>query len=410
MGLSDATVTEDAGRPPGDSGEIPQDDWEETTSLKEDDNDQNFLFGHAVDIDGDRMLVGSIGHDEDGEFAGAAYVYLREGTQWTLEARLMPSDGEALKHFGVSVSLDGSYALVGAEWDDEEGFEAGAAYIFERVGSTWVERSKLVAETAGRQFYFGASVSLHGRFAAIGMPKEPSAGARGEVLLFEQRGEAWVEMAQLRAPVEGGSFGWRVSLQGNDLLVTSAVEDTEKGRAAGAVYYYSFDGTEWVLQQKLTASDGFAYANFGSAVSMDGPVAVVGNSMSEGGGWAYIFTFQSDTWVEAARLTPFDGSPGSPVGAGFGVDVAVSGDRVAVGSDCLAICPGAVYLFHRQDGSWREGGKVMASDGTSSDHFGLAVDIDGETIGVGAPSAGEVDRDRGVARGAVYTFELQSNP
>jgi hypothetical protein len=86
------------------------------------------LFGSSVSLEGDQALVGALGE----EGAGAAYVFARDGTTWSLESRFEASDAQDGDAFGRSVSLSGGTALTGASAEDEHGIDAGAAYVFIR--------------------------------------------------------------------------------------------------------------------------------------------------------------------------------------------------------------------------------------------------------------------------------------
>ena len=84
--------------------------------------------------------------------------------------KLTASDGTTGDFFGYSVSLSGDRVLVGAQWDDEDGNRSGSAYVFERVGGTWVEQQKLTASDGGAVDDFGRAVSLSSDQALIGTP------------------------------------------------------------------------------------------------------------------------------------------------------------------------------------------------------------------------------------------------
>lgn len=93
---------------------------------------------------------------------------------------------------------------------------------------------------------------------------------------------------------------------------------------------YRFDGRKWVEEQKLTAFDGAEGDWFGHSVSISGNVAVVGairdNDAGHRSGSAYVYGFDSGTWIEEQKLTAFDGAPGD----NFGWSVSVSGNVAIV--------------------------------------------------------------------------------
>src|SRR6056300_1427184 len=104
-------------------------------------------FGYSVSISGDYAIVGAPYEDTGASSAGAAYIYTRSGTTWGNEQKIL---GEvASDFFGWSVSISGDYAIVGAQYEDTGGTDAGAAYIYTRSGTTWGNEQKILGETAG---------------------------------------------------------------------------------------------------------------------------------------------------------------------------------------------------------------------------------------------------------------------
>ena len=69
-------------------------------------------------------------YNDNGDWSGYAYVFTRSGTDWTEQAKLLASDEAAHSQFGLSVSIDGDYAIIGARQDDDNGYNSGSAYVF----------------------------------------------------------------------------------------------------------------------------------------------------------------------------------------------------------------------------------------------------------------------------------------
>jgi len=144
------------------------------TRLTASDGSFSDFLGGSVSVSGDRALTGAYGDDENGQDAGAAYVFQYNGSNWVQHAKLLPGDGAAFAGFGASVSLSGDYALVGSS-DDDNGSNAGAAYIFHFNGSAWVQQAKLLASDGAENDYFGYSVSILGDYAVVGALYESNA-------------------------------------------------------------------------------------------------------------------------------------------------------------------------------------------------------------------------------------------
>jgi hypothetical protein len=170
---------------------------EEAATLAASDAAPSDLFGVSVSLSGDTVVVGAFVDDDAGAAdTGSAYVFVREGTAWTEQAKLAASDAAAGDEFGTSVSLSGETALVGAFVDDHAGgADAGSAYVFVRTGTTWTEQAKLVAPDAASEDHFGYAVSLSGETAIVGARFD---GA-GSAYVFVRNGTAWTAQAKLVA-------------------------------------------------------------------------------------------------------------------------------------------------------------------------------------------------------------------
>ena len=105
--------------------------WVETAKLLASDGAADDLFGLSASVSGDTALVGALQDDDNGTDSGSAYVFVRSGGVWTQQAKLLASDGAAEDFFGFSVSVSGDTALVGAGLDDDNGTSSGSAYVFE---------------------------------------------------------------------------------------------------------------------------------------------------------------------------------------------------------------------------------------------------------------------------------------
>ena len=354
-------------------------------------------FGTATDADGNRTLVGAPG-DEIG--IGAAYIFEFDGTN-VVETKLTASDGAPKDAFGVSVSLSGNRALVGASEDDDNGENSGSAYVFEFDGTNWVEIAKLTASDGAPADLFGISVSLFGNRALVGSPfKDNSTGA---VYLFEFDGTDWVEVAKLTASdgAPRDQFGFSISISGDRALVGASGGD-DNGESSGSAYVFEFNGTRFVETFKLTASDGAPNDVFGISVSLSGDRALVGASggddNGESSGSAYVFEFNGTRFVETFKLTASDGAPNDV----FGRFVSLLNERVLIGAFGDDAITGSAYVFEFDGTRFEEVAKLTASDGAPRNFFGASVSLSDDRAVVGASA----DDDKGELSGSVFLFEL----
>ncbi len=129
----------------------------------------NDYYNPAVSLseDGSTALVGLRNRDcgplQDA--CGSAVLFVRSGETWSLRQEIRADDAAELDVFGASVSLsgDGSVALVGAPWKNCAQELCGAVYVFSQIGGLWLQTAKMTASDGGFHESFGNAVSLPGR-------------------------------------------------------------------------------------------------------------------------------------------------------------------------------------------------------------------------------------------------------
>jgi hypothetical protein len=366
----------------------------EQAKLTASDAEPSDAFGTSVSADGDYIVVGVPNEDDAGTDAGAVYVFRREGNKWVEEAKLTADDGAADDGFGRAVSIRGEHVLVGAPYDDNTEWRAGAAYVFRRTGTGWIREGKLTA--AGTDL-FGWAVAIDTDRALVSSMFTASA------YVFRREGNTWIQEAILTGAYTSGvaRFGWSVALTGDLALVGATWEGT------GSAYVFRYNGTCWVQEARLTPADGNSLDEFGDAVAVYGNRVFVGapNGRSDTPGAVYVFRLDDTGWVEEAKLTPRDGQRGDR----FGTAIAVDGDYLQVGArwdDTAAPNSGAAYVFRRDGANWVEEAKLTASDAANGDGLGYALASSGGRTIVGAPANDEL----GDGAGAVYVFRVAGSP
>jgi len=268
--------------------------WTQQAKLLPSDGATNDSFGGSVSLDGDTALIGARGDDDA---KGSAYVFTRTGTAWTQQAKLTAADGATWDFFGNVVSLDSDTALIGAPLNDDNGNQSGSAYVFIRSGTTWSQQQKLLALDGTAEDSFGVSASLSGDTALIGASlDDDNGGDSGSAYIFTRSGTTWTQQAKLLTS-DGAAedvFGVSASLSGDTALI-GAVGDDDNGNRSGSAYVFTRTGTTWTQQQKLLASDGAAEDFFGwLSISVDGDTALIGAGGNDDNGdqtgSAYVFT------------------------------------------------------------------------------------------------------------------------
>ena len=380
------------------------------------------LFGGAVAMDGDTAVISALHTDlpVNGSVknkVGNTYVYERIGESWQLAAELRADDGFTNDLFGYDIDIDGDTIVIGAWHADVDGqTRAGAAYVFERTGSSWSQTAKLVAAVAEAEAEFGVGVAVDGDLIAVGA-HEQDVGAftdSGNVYLFaRQPDNTWSpqQVLQANSPSATQAFGRSVAIDGDRLVVGAAREQHGTITNGGALYVFDRVGATWTQSARLVTNDIASNDLLGEDVDLQGlTIATVARDDDQGqnAGAGYIFEFDGSTWQQAAKLIPTGVSAGDFVG----FRTSLSDGVVAIGSYLNkqnAAGAGAAYTFQRQAGQWVELEQYLPSDpsldadSSKNDNFGISVALDGDTLLVGAEkddhSAAEVEAYRVDAAG-----------
>ncbi len=323
------------------------DNWGEVKKLTASDGAQDDLFGQSVSISGDTIVVGANRNDS---LRGSAHVFERNqggADNWGEVTKLTASDGEANDLFGQAVSICGDTIIVGAAGDDSS---RGAAYVFERNqggANDWGQVAKLTASDGVKGDAFGQSVSISGATIVVGAAGYDSFRGGAYVFGRNQGGaDLWGEVTKLTASdgAANDNFGASVSISGDTIVVGARGDDSSQGSAY--VYKRNQGGADsWGEVTKLTASDGAAIDNFGISVSISGDTILIGAPAHDSAqGTAYVYERNqggADSWGQVTRLTASDGEASDS----FGFSVSISGDTILVGALGDDAVRGASYIF-----------------------------------------------------------------
>ena len=385
--------------------------WTQTAKLTAYDGAGGDYFGGYVSIDGNTIVIGANGDDDRGSNSGSAYVFTNDSGTWTQTAKLTAYDGAGSDYFGSSVSIDGNTIVIGANRDDDKGSDSGSAYVYTNTGGTWTE-TKLTASDGAGNDSFGSSVSIDGNAIVIGANRDSDNGIfSGSAYVFTNAGGTWTQTAKLTASdgASFDSFGSSVSIDGNTIVI-GAIYDEDNGSRSGSAYVFSNDSGTWTQTANLTASDGASFDSFGSSVSVDGNTIVIGayrnDARGSGSGGAYVFVKPNTGWndgTQDAKLSASDGVASVSKNI-FGSSVSADGNTVVIGAYGEDHYKGSAYVFSNDSGTWTQMAKLTASDGAGSDYFGSSVSIDGNTIVIGAYR----DDDNGSNSGSAYVFTNDS--
>lgn len=330
--------------------------WSEVQKLVPPDGSPVTRFGWSVDVDGNTLAVGRRSDDQDGLFgSGSVYVYVRAGASWSLQQKLRAGDPAVGDEFGHALDLQGDTLVVGSRRDDSE---TGSVYVFTRSGGAWNQDAKLVASDGQVLDALGFSVAIDGDTVAAGAIGDDDNGDRsGSVYVFVEPPGGWsgtpanpgTETAKLTAS-DGqalDNFGSDVALDGGTLLVGAHADD-DLGVDGGSAYVFTGAGALWNERAKLLADGGSVNGQFGGTVDLEGDVALIGagneDNVDPGTGAAYLFVRQAGVWVQQEKLVAPDGA----LSDNFATSVSLSGGTYAAGAqndDDHGNNSGSAYVF-----------------------------------------------------------------
>ncbi len=391
---------------------------------------------------------------------------------FTQDNYVKPAVLEALDRFGWSVDISGNFMIVGTidedsaattvngDSHDNSASNAGAAYVFNRSGTSWVQEAYLKASNAEAGDLFGRQVAISGLTAVVGVANEDgdasstaenpnnNATSAGAVYVFARdfNGD-WEQQAYLKAHDTGSDeFGGAVDIDGSTIVVGAKWEDGDVNSTfeatnndasnAGAVYVFERSGSSWSQTAYLKASNAEDGDEFGYGVALDGDTLVVSakdedgdanstltspNNAAPDAGAVYVWQKVGGDWEQQAYLKAHNAGPNDL----FGEDVAIDDETIVVSAyqedgdanstvnqdNNNAIDSGAAYVYVKQGADWQQQAYLKASNAEADDDFGLTVAIAGEKIVVGAPkedgdvnSTMQAPNNNADAGGAAYVF------
>lgn len=373
--------------------------WSEQAILTAGDPAAGAEFGFSLALEGTTALVGAPGDASPiGARSGSAYVLVRDTGSWSVQAKLRSLHSPQLlayqgrEEFGSAVALSGDTALVGAprETTGISPLTSGSASVFVRRGTTWSHEAKLLPEDRYEGDDFGTALALSGDTALVGAPRKFTYAPpgvdwlHGNAYVFVRSGAAWVQQGRLEPPAGKPDppgafafnlFGSAVALSGNTALVNAEGMWLWADEWWGAAFVFVRTGNVWTPQGELVPRDGQT-DTFGWSLALQGDRALVGSpSAGDRIGSVHAFERLGTTWQEQTGPRASGLEPGD----GFGWHVAMSGNLALVG------CGGPAYLFKREAGGWDQGSELLPpADTEPGDWFGNSLAISGDTILVGA--------------------------
>ena len=336
-----------------------------------------------------KIVVGAPANDDDGTSSGSAYIYNLDGTG---EVKLTASDAFSYDEFGYSVAIAHNKVAIGAIGTDNNNQSmSGSVYLYNLDGTGETEITASNADAGDR---FGNSVAIGNNRIAVGAYTRDvgTLSSAGSVYIFDLDGN---EVGIITASDAAASdrFGNAVAIAHNKIVVGSYLDDATGATNSGSIYVYDLDGTNEI---KMTASDaaGSDLNGYSVAIGSNKIVAGAYGDDDNGSSSGSVYVYDLDGTNEV-KITASDGASSDI----FGIDVAVGNNKIAVGAygdDDNGSLSGSVYLYNL-DGTGEV--KLTPSDAAASDQFGSSVAIANNKLVVGA-------RRGSNQLGSVYVYNL----
>ena len=411
-------------------------------------------YGYSVSISGNIAVIGSPHEDEDenglnyASGAGSAYIY-EKGTigNWIQVQKIVALDRDGGDQFGWSVDVSGDYIIVGATYESHDTSgnnkinKAGSAYIFERgTNGIWSQVQKIVASHRITYDEFGWAVSIKGDYVIVGVPKEDEdangmnyESAAGSAYIFKRGSMGiWSQVQKIVPNIRGGGskFGTSVCLNENNIICGATGESLDSSGLgyiahAGSAYIFSKNSSGiWSQVKRIVPSDLTTSSGFGNSVSIDSNYVIIGAEYQSaslsgvsytGVGSAYIYKKSlSGNWNYYQKIIASDRS----IQDRFGISVSINGRFIVVGAyqdsdDANGANPltlaGSAYIFeNNMNGQWVQVEKIVAFDRETLYNFGYSVSVDGKSVIVGSFNADLRSGYTLSGKGASYIYEKLS--
>lgn len=336
-------------------------------------------LGLAVARSGDTVAASALNDDDLGANSGSVYVFREQSGSLVQIAKMHASDGAGGHRFGQAIALDGDTLVVGAPYVPGPTFsQNGAVYVFVRNGTTWTEQAKLVPTSAGPWSVFGFTVAVDGDTVVAGSP----VGGGGLAFVFVRNGSTWTQEAELvpAAPLTfNDRFGSAVAVEGDTAVVGAEFENCGLGvdppPPCGAAHVFQRTGTTWTEQVELTEPGTGQGSSMGRRADISSGRIVV-----TVGGAANVYAETGGVWTVEARLHGGGAEPSVSMDG----DLLALGAPFSPAAPFPQNC-GAVNVFRRVHTTWSFVGKLRPANISSLERFGTAVDVELGAVVIGAP-------------------------
>ncbi|MEQ9423253.1 MAG: tandem-95 repeat protein [Cyclobacteriaceae bacterium] len=259
--------------------------WEVEKIIQVDDQLDFYRLGNTVSVSQSLLVLGTNDQSnlsfnsgavglidlEDGNCSPNCFVtsFVSSSTQSAAQA-----------DFGCSVAISGNWAVAGSKHDGEMGYHSGAAYVYQKNGSSWDLKQKLIANDASINDEFGSSVSIYGNLIAVGSPRadlEDIHSNEGAVYLFKRINGDWVQIQKIVHPdrERGDYLGHDVAIYKNEILISGHSSGASSNIGKVALFEYSESSFSYLVDFLPPEPTSYSFW-FGQQIDLFENKAIVG--------------------------------------------------------------------------------------------------------------------------------------
>lgn len=410
--------------------------WEFDTKITPSNRAKNANFGSSVALDGNTVVVSSIGYLDSVKMKGAISVFTLTNNKWVEEAFLQPSMGSALDTaytytpgldigYGSAISINGNTLIAGMPSAplSSNGTKTSSGAVAIYTGPSWslgqvITNPHFGTSLATTTDNFGSSVNLGTNVMVVGFPNDSydetdtNAVSKAGSAYVYQYNDTWTLLQKIvgwgRDRNNGDLAGASVCYQDGFAFIGAPghsydINDTNYLAGAGAVYVWQWSGSDWTYSQKITPVNRHAGDGFGSTISGDTGIVVIGapttsydssntDSVSNSG-TVFVLSETNGIWSITQQVS----ASSRNINDGFGSSISVNGTDMVIGMPTNSTSTDGVYgatyancgaaeFFKLVNSSWVFSSRVYAGDNRSSgDKFGTSVSLNSGIAIIGAP-------------------------
>jgi hypothetical protein len=359
-------------------------------------------FGWHVNLNDSLLFVAS---KNKNNYAGVIYIYKKSNSEWKFYDTLVTSDLNEFDRL-ARVTFAGNNLFISAVSKEVDGVqEVGAVYYFEFENNKWIEKQKIVPDTAEYMLEYGYPLNVFNEFLLVGARQSNvAANTAGMAYLYKKyNGEYKLYQKFLPSnPQPYQRFSTGLLMTSKFILIGSPNYSTTSGEYSGKVDYYEMEDSLWVWRKEILPSSNSVFTYFGGNIAAGNDylcITAMGSINGSVEGSAYIYEYSGTDIREIQTI----GAGNNQLSNYFGYEAVMNNDTLiisALSDRTEGRLAGAVYLFKNIKGEWKREKRIVPRDLMAAHRFGNSVTFKNGYIAIGAPHS----RINNISSGAAFIY------